>query len=107
MGGGRLNPTPYIAAKVLPNDRVYAHADLYTTNQRPIELFIGSDQCFLLTNKEGVQRLRPSSVVLDTMFGWIPAGSVSNHLLLTDVSPNSLFIPVMPYYHSPIKRTAH
>jgi hypothetical protein len=74
-GGGRLNPPPGIAAEVLPNDRSYADPDLFTSKQRPIEVLIGSDQYYNLVNEKGNFRLSPSLVLLDTIFGWVPAGS--------------------------------
>lgn len=82
-----MNPPPQITALLLGNDRTYADPDLFTARQRRIELLIGSDQYYCLVKKS--IRFTDSSVLLDTLFGWIPAGCFQEPSVSLNIGPAS------------------
>ena len=73
-GNDRLNPLSTVTVSILPSDRVYADPDSFTKQQRPIEVLIGSDQYYQAV--KGLKHISQSFVLLDTIFGDIPAGSI-------------------------------
>jgi len=73
--GTQFSPPPEIVRSMLPQGRQYADPGLFHPMQQPIDLLIGSD--FLYTFMyDNIQRLTGNLVLLQSHFGWIPAGSV-------------------------------
>ena len=75
-GPTRSGPPSWTALDVLPHNLQYADPDLFLETQRPIEVLIGSNNYYRFVKVNQDKRLTDSLVLLNTHFGWVPAGEI-------------------------------
>jgi hypothetical protein len=74
VGRCQLAPPPHTVVKLLPANNKYADSDIFKSDPRAVELLIGSDAYYDFVHLNGHTRLDNGVVLLQSFFGWIPAG---------------------------------
>ena len=70
-----LGLPPDIASEALPDNFQFAD-HLFSEEQHPIEILIGGDNYYRFVKLNKHKKLTDSLLLLNTLFGWIPAGEV-------------------------------
>ncbi len=70
----RVAPPPGVVVGVLPSNLQYADPSLFNGEQLPIKLLIGNDLYYEVVKLHGNRRMDNGLVILNTVFGYIPAG---------------------------------
>jgi len=71
-------PKPSVIDSILPKHFQYADPDIFTSDQRSLEILIGNDLYHNVVDATKVKVLDSGVVLLKSLFGWISSGSIAS-----------------------------